>query len=349
MSDKILQKYYLRLKTEGFLKALLWGLAVGFGVLAVLGMLYWFMGWTSEWVCLVVCSVVTAGTTFAFYHWRFKPTTKYIARRVDDLGLHERILTMTELEGDESYIAKRQREDALAALGTVRVELLKIGVSTPSIITTAASVVLGVFGFLFAAGVFKSFSELNPVIPTKYTITYAVKDEKGGTIVGKGEQEVAAGSMTEGVVAVPEAGYRFLKWIVEDSDKTVDDYGRPYRSDEVVSDKKYLAVFVEIVLDQIQFMPEDQPMDAPGDREEEAEPEEEGNPNDDRQDPTPYEEVNQVIDGETYYGDLYDEYYNDAAEGLMDEKYTGDQKEMGGGYFDDIEKGKIDEENENND
>jgi hypothetical protein len=348
MSDKLLHKYYLRLKTEGLLKALLWGLAVGFGVLAVLGMLYWLMDWKSEWVSLVVAAVVTVGATCIFYHWIFKPTTKYIARRVDDLGLHERILTMTELEGDESYIARRQREDALAALRTVRVELLKIGVSTTSIITTAATALLGVFGFLFAAGVFKSYAEINPVEPDMYTITYAVKDEKGGTIEGIAEQTVAVGEMTEGVIAVPEDGWRFWKWTVQESGKFVDDLARPYRSDEVVASKKYLAVFVEIALYPIENPPEDKPTDAPGDGEEESDDTQDGEPDPEKeQDPTEYEEVNQVIDGSTYYGNLYEEYYKDAIEDLMDEKYTGDQKEMGGGYFDDIEKGETEEENNN--
>ena len=344
MSDKLLHKYYLRLKTEGFVKALLWGLAIGFGVLAVLGVLYWMMEWKSAWVCLIVWAAVSACATFAFYRWKFKPTTKYIARRVDDLGLHERILTMTELEGDESYIAKRQREDALAALGTVRSELLTIGVSKASIITAGVSLLLGVFGFLFAAGVFKNFSEVNPIIPRTYTITYVVKDEKGGTIQGKAEQTIAVGDKTEGVVAVPEDGWRFLKWTVQESGQWLDELGRPYRTDEVVADKTYFAVFVEINLDEIKGLPEDKPTDAPGDGEEESQPSEDANP-DEGAKPSEYEEVNQVIDGETYYGDLYDEYYNDAAEDLQDEKYTGDQKEMGGGYFDDIEKGESNKEN----
>ena len=100
MSDKNLQKYYFRLATEGVLKALLLGLTIGFGALTILGGLYWLMGWESVWICLVVWGVISAGATCAFYYTIFKPTTKYIAHRVDNLGLHERILTMTELEGN---------------------------------------------------------------------------------------------------------------------------------------------------------------------------------------------------------------------------------------------------------
>ena len=67
--------------------------------------------------------------------------------------------------------------------------------------------------------------------------------------------------------------------------------------------------------------------------------------------PTPtgsakYEEVNQIIDGKTFYGD---EYYNAAEntrEELTEGDYTDNQKEMVNGYLDGIET-VVDEENNN--
>ena len=233
MSDKLLYKYYLRLRTEGFLKALLWGVAIGFGALAIFGMTHWMLGWKIAWLGWVIWTVVSAVSTFAFYKWKFRPTTKYIARRIDDLGLHERILTMTELEGDDSYIARKQREDALKALSSIRSELLTIGVSKPSLITAGVSLVLGVFGFLFSIGVFKDFREVNTIIPNTYVITYGVKEGEG-SIQGKTEQSVAEGEMTEMVVAVPADGWRFLKW--------EDDTSVPYRSDEVDGKKTIVDI-----------------------------------------------------------------------------------------------------------
>ena len=339
MSEKLLFRYYLRLKTEGFLKALLWGLAVGFSALAIFGMVHWLLGWKVAWVCAPVGVVFAAVSTYAFYRWKFKPTTKYIARRVDDLGLHERILTMTELEGDDSYIAKLQRKDALKALSLIREDLLKIGVSIPSIVAAFVAMVLGVFGALFASGVFNNFEELNPVVPATYVIKYEVSEGEG-TIVGTLEQTLDSGEMTEGVVAVPADGWRFLKW--------TDGEGVPYRTDEVVANQTYYAVFVQVKFAEVTGLGDDIPSDAPGDREENGQNSQQQPPQNQEQDPQAreekYEMVNQVIDGQTYYGDIYDETYAEAFEKLMDDKYTDDQKDISNGYFENIEKGNQDEE-----
>ena len=339
MSEKLLFRYYLRLKTEGFLKALLWGLAVGFSALAIFGMVHWLLGWKVAWVCAPVGVVFAAVSTYAFYRWKFKPTTKYIARRVDDLGLHERILTMTELEGDDSYIAKLQRKDALKALSLIREDLLKIGVSIPSIVAAFVAMVLGVFGALFASGVFNNFEELNPVVPATYVIKYEVSEGEG-TIVGTLEQTLESGEMTEGVVAVPADGWRFLKW--------TDGEGVPYRTDEVVANQTYYAVFVQVKFAEVTGLGDDIPSDAPGDREENGQNSQQQPPQNQEQDPQAreekYEMVNQVIDGQTYYGDIYDETYAEAFEKLMDDKYTDDQKDISNGYFENIEKGNQDEE-----
>ena len=352
MSEKILFRYFLRLKTEGFLKALLWGLAIGFGALAVFGMLHWFLGWKIAWVGILIWAALTVGATYAFYRWKYKPTTRYIARRVDDLGLHERILTMTELEGDESYIAKRQREDALASLASIREELLTIGVSVPAVVTASVAMALGVVGFLFASGVFKSYADINPVIPTTYEITYGVKSGEG-SIVGVLTQSVESGEMTQGVVAVPESGWRFLRW---------DDQGElPYRTDKAYASTTYLAVFIEVNVEGVKEMPDDAPQDAPGEKQNQSsqqKPSEDPTQEEDQDDheaQDKYEVTNQIIDGETYYGSVYDECYKDALEKLADEKYNDDQKELTGGYFENIEKGNVDddegdetEDNENN-
>ena len=346
MSDKNLQKYYLRLATEGILKALLWGLAIGFGALAILGGLYWMMAWKAVWVCLVVWGAVSVGATLALYYWKYKPTTKYIAHRVDNLGLHERILTMTELEGDESYIAQRQRRDALEALQSIGPELLKIGVSVRTIIMSAVSAVLGIglviVAFLSAAGIIPSGKDLffpnggsGPL--EKYTITYVVKDGCFGEIQGETEQEVEEGKTTQGVVAVAGEGWAFLRW--------TDGGENPYREDVVTEHKTYIAVFVEVTPGVVGNLADNDPNDAPGD-----EGQSDGEPNKDSEQGDEakgkYEEINQIVDGKTYYGDLYGEAYKEVMDELAGEAYDDDEKDIIGGYFDNIEKDKTEEENE---
>ena len=163
MAGKLFKKYYSRLAREGILKSALCGMVAGFSTLFVVSLILWLTNESIFWVAIV--SGVAAGLATAplFYYKKFKPTTKEIARRVDDLGLEERVLTMTELENDESYIAMRQREDTIAALQTVNAGLLTIVVSVPLIIATCTT---GVFGIgmnvvtgLSAAGVLESGRE----------------------------------------------------------------------------------------------------------------------------------------------------------------------------------------------
>ena len=345
MSDKRLQKYYLRLATEGVLKALLWGLTIGFGALAILGALYWMMGWSSVWVCLVVWGVVSAGMTVALYYKTFKPTTKYIAHRVDNLGLHERILTMTELEGDESYIAKRQRQDALEALETVGPELLKIGVSARTIISSAVSAVVGIglviVAFLTSAGILRSGQEViqgpaDPVV--KYTVTYTVKEGCVGEIQGEAVQEVVVGEKSTGVAAIAGEGWAFLRW--------TDGVENPYREDVVTENNKmYIAVFVEVVAGGLGDVNDGDPDDAPGETGagQDTQPDKDAEQGDEAK--GKYEEINQIVDGKTYYGDLYGEAYEEVMDELAGEAYDEDVKEIVGGYFDNIEKDKQQEEN----
>lgn len=79
-----------------------------------------------------------------FYYKKFRPTTKDVARRIDRLGLEERIITMTELEKDESYIAMRQREDAKRKLGAVDAKQIRFRFSTAAAVVAAICAVLGV-------------------------------------------------------------------------------------------------------------------------------------------------------------------------------------------------------------
>ena len=102
---KLLEKYYSRLAQESFLKSLLWGLVVGFSALLLSAIVCWYVGFKGIWVCIVLFAAATAISTPLFYFCRFRPTIKQTARRVDSLGLEERLLTMTELEGDNSYLS----------------------------------------------------------------------------------------------------------------------------------------------------------------------------------------------------------------------------------------------------
>ena len=89
----------------------------------------------------------------------------------------------------------------------------------------------------------------------------------------------------------------------------------------------------------------DQPADQPG--EGNGDGDGDGEPTDQKSEggSGKYEEVNQVLDGKTYYGDKYDEAYDEAMEEVNSGEYDNAEKDMTGGYLDGIETGRSDKQN----
>ena len=153
MTSEVFKKYYKKIGSESILKALLCGLTIGFSLMFVCIAASWLAGFKAGiYIGLGLFVAATAIATPLFYTFRFRPTTKKIAQRIDTLGLEERILTMAELENDDSFIAMKQREDAMKAMKSVSSEMLKIAVSVPLIAAVAISATLGT-GMTVAAAV----------------------------------------------------------------------------------------------------------------------------------------------------------------------------------------------------
>ena len=153
MTSEVFKKYYKKIGRESILKALLCGLTIGFSLMFVCIATSWLAGFKAGiYIGLGLFVAATAIATPLFYTFRFRPTTKKIAQRIDTLGLEERILTMAELENDDSFIAMKQREDAMKAMKSVSSEMLKIAVSVPLIAAVAISATLGT-GMTVAAAV----------------------------------------------------------------------------------------------------------------------------------------------------------------------------------------------------
>ena len=161
----LFKKYRSRVVKEGILKAVVCGLIVGFAVLIVTALAFWFAGvpW-GLWLSIALFAAATGASVPAFYFLKFKPTAKAIAKRIDQLGLEERIITMMELEKDESFIAMKQREDALAAMKKADHMLIKVVVTTALVVavsvTGAFGVGAGTVSALYTAGVIPSGMDL---------------------------------------------------------------------------------------------------------------------------------------------------------------------------------------------
>lgn len=346
MANDIFKEYYSKLVKEGVLKSLLWSLLCGFSVLFITAAVCWFTAFNGWWLTLVLFVVATAGCALLLYFLKFKPTAKKIAKRIDGLGLEERILTMTQLENDPSYIALKQREDAEKALKGVNSKLIKFALSVPLI---AAVAVVGVFGAgmttvsaLAAAGVIKSGNEvINEIIkdPVFYELVYEVEGE--GEVLDATEQIVEEGQDAEPVYAEPAEGWFFVEWS--------DGVKEPYRQDVGVNeDINVTAVFEQ----QEEDGDGGEGSDGEEADQDEGEPEDEDGDNESNtpsDSPQPgvagqYVSSNQVYDGESFYGGFYDEAHNSAMDELGGTDVGENEEGFIKDYWDTIQKNNNNEE-----
>ena len=333
MSGELFKKYYTRLMREGIIKSLLWSLVAGFTALFLSSAVLWFTVVELFWVSIVVFVLTTAASTVLFYYTKFKPTTKQIAMRIDSLGLEERILTMTELEKDESYIAMRQREDALKALERVNEKSLTIAIAKTLIIWICVAGVFGMGMFVVTVlsvnGILPSgrdwIEEVTTPEPESFELIYEEPD-KGGYLEGELFQIVEEGGSGTPVVAIAEDGWAFSEW----SDGKTD----PYRVDINVKDNLTVkAYFVEVMDSGDGDGGGDEPTDLPL-----------GEGQDDGEGPGQgpgaggeYEPSNQVIDGDTFYGYMYSGAYEETLESLAgNTEMPPELKQLIANYFEAI-------------
>ena len=352
---KEFKQYYTRLMWEAFFKALMLGLMLGFAAnllfmtFSLLFMLKIF------WVGFVIwggVSLIAVPLLFV----RLKPTERAVARRMDALGLQERVVTMNEYKLDQTEIASLQRKDTYRSVERVNANLLKFALSIPLIIVfavvAALSLSMSTITTLAATGVIETPGGDNGggILPNPndepeikyYTITYNVQGK--GMIEGQIFQVVEEGEDAEPVLAVPDDEYGFFVWLEDGSEE-------PYRQEfKVVEDLTFTAVFKPGQPGDPS--PDGDPTD--GDEGEESDdaqdkPDEsqEGSQNDPHQQTTDpssgaggqYDEINQVIDGQTYYGDVYDNAKQEMIDDLSEsDEYSSDEEEVITDYFEIIKK-----------
>lgn len=250
---------YKKITWEAILKSLFYGLIIAFGVTFVLGAVFWIIGTRNLGLVIGLLSgalvLVTGVAGAIFYFAKFHPTVKSNARRIDTLGLEERVITMIEFKDDDSVIANLQRNDALSALETVNEKLIRFnfgkGLMTALSIAAALSLPMNIVASLSAAGFIPSFSDI--IQDTQQHVEYipvSYMAEDGGYIEGETDQLILFGDNAESVVAIPEEGYTFEGWD--------DGYKKPTRTDEKI-DKPLVLTAI--------FMPIEDEEDAPDDGE----------------------------------------------------------------------------------
>lgn len=254
--DELFEKYRKRLRHIGFFKSVMLSLALALifgGVIAV-----------ATWVgkippkitaCLVSGFVILIFLmmTALLYFKIFRPTDKFVAKKLDELGFEERYITMYEFSGSNLSMARLQREDAKKKLEGVSEKRLKFTLALPIIFMLA-------FGFLFTAGATTASVlavgsvESTPISspteePTKtFTVKYLVYEEGTGRIDGDAEQTVEEGKYTSPVMAIAADGCKFVAWVDENKNYLVNQTN-PRFEVNVKEDMTIYALFTKISSD----------------------------------------------------------------------------------------------------
>lgn len=343
-AKKLLQKYHGKMVKHAIIKSLMLALIPAFVVLLVTSAIWWFFGLKFLWLCPIIALVVAGAFTALFYKKKYRPTIKNTARSVDALGLEERLVTMTEFEGQSSVLIEAQRKDAVEKIATVSEKLLKFAVPVVMIVALSVTAVLGI-GMTTVAAVTETpgmdvILGLVTPDPDKFDLVYEFEGD--GDIQGEIIQQVEEGQAGTPVTAVPAEGWVFVQWS--------DGLTEPYRYEKrVMADTTITAIFemVEIMDDQEDGagMPgPDGGEKAPGGDQQEGDglpspesPEsDEGQPQASGQ----YLNINQVYDGQTYYGgEVFTNAYEDVVEELLSNEELSDiEKEIIERYFATIKK-----------
>ena len=351
MKNELFKKHYSQLCLEAVLRSALWGLIFGFAVAFVLSALEWLLAFGASWISVLAFVCVFALTGTLFYLFKYRPSTEDVARRLDRLGLDERMITMLEYECDDSYIAKIQRENAKLHFKSVENKKLRLHISGALIAIALSTAILGssmtTVLALSESGVIPSGStiisgdEFVDHIPVSYIV-----DEGGYITGGEADQLVLPGEDADPVVAVAEDGWVFVGWD--------DESANPARHDKNITEpREYVAIFEPIDEDEDGEESDgsegengeegdqssDQPTDnesseSDGEQKEENEQSPEGDPNENESENNSenesetesddggegqgasgkWEETNMFYDGQTYYKDAmeyYENYYDD--------------------------------------
>ena len=348
---KLFKKQHKRLILEGVLSSALLGLAVGSlstGILAVLG---WCFGFGSMILSIGIGAGIAVATGTAAYFLRYRPTEKDVARRIDSLGLEERAITMLELREDDSLIAIKQREDTFYSIRSAENKKMKLLLSTLMITLTSVALVFAAFATtvlgLSEAGVIPNAEKLfGGEVGDWIEISYYA--DEGGEILGDDLQLLYPGESSTPVVAVADDGWIFLCWD--------DGLSSPERYESNVDrHMSYTAIFIKIddgdsddeqgvggdlatnlpdEIPSMEMLPPDEMTSPPQSSPDTNNPS--GTPDPDGAGGK-WDDANQFIDGNQYYRDQLEMYYELALEIFKDGgEIPPELREFFENYFDSI-------------
>jgi hypothetical protein len=399
--ENVLIKFKKKAKKQNIIKAGLCSVAISLLFTIPFLIAFWIMDYKYKFIICAGIFIVGISVLFpVLYFKKFKYTEIQLAKKIDDLGLEERVLTMIELKDNNSFIAKKQKEDTLNVLKTIGANDLKGKYKKQSFLsifsTALASLVIALslmfpnikeiiiaygepkytievsaegFGFVIDYSKYENQSLINAVskkqeqdkideinnkeivelkqFPTVFSnrisVNYRCFEDIDATMVldGANFEDISyriKSDETHILMALPYKGYVFIGW----SDGCVS----PFREIDNYS-TDLIALF-----DEVSSVGENMPdkQEEPGDKDGSADSESDGigpegdgtvktNNDDSWGDGAKGSPANQVINGETYYGDIFNQSYQEAVERIKnDTNLTDAQKKAITDYFESIRK-----------
>lgn len=399
--ENVLIEFKKKVKKQNIIKAGLCSVAISLLFNIPFLIAFWIMDYKYKFIICAGIFIVGVSVLFpVLYFKKFKYTEIQLAKKIDDLGLEERVLTMIELKDNNSFIAKKQKEDTLNVLKTVEANDLKGKYKKQSFLsifsTALASLVIALslmfpnikeiiiahgepkytievsaegLGFVIDYSKYENQSLINAVskkqeqdqidrinnkeivelkqFPTAFSnrisVSYRFFEDIDATMVLDGANFADVSYRIESdethiLMALPYNGYVFIGW----SDGCVS----PFREIDNYS-TNLIALF-----DEVSSAGEDLPdkQEEPGDKDGSDGGESdgigpEGNGTDKTNNDNSWGDgakgspANQVINGETYYGDIFNQSYQEAVERIKnDTNLTDAQKKAITDYFESIRK-----------
>lgn len=399
--ENVLIEFKKKAKKQNIIKAGLCSVAISLLFNIPFLIAFWIMDYKYKFIICTGIFIIGISVLFpVLYFKKFKYTEIQLAKRIDDLGLEERVLTMIELKDNNSFIAKKQKEDTLNVLKTVEANDLKGKYRKQSFLsifsTALASLVITLslmfpniretiiahgepkytievsaegLGFVIDYSKYENQSLINAVskkqeqdqidkinnkeivelkqFPTAFSnrisVNYRCFEDIDATMVLDGANFADVSYRIESdethiLMALPYKGYVFIGW----SDGCVS----PFREIDNYS-TDLIALF-----DEVSSVGEDLPdkQEEPGDKDGSDGGESDGigpegngtgetNNDDNWGDGAKGSPANQVINGETYYGDIFNQSYQEAVERIKnDTNLTDAQKKAITDYFESIRK-----------
>jgi len=237
--DIFVEKIY-RLVAEAWLKSFMMCIVIAGAVSATVALILWFTPVSGVWYAVGTLLGLTAVLMPLFYFLRYRPDDMAIARRLDRMGLDERMITMTEfgtLSDEDNAMLANQRADAIKALddSVSAGKKLTIAISGLAVIPVVAALALSggmiTVNALSDAEVIPGGNRVIGSIFTPedekfYTLNYRVVglvlnsdgyvteicEDEGGFIDGDEEQLVVQGGSAMPVFAEAEDDWLFSCW-----------------------------------------------------------------------------------------------------------------------------------------